>query len=62
MTNNLPSVFAFDEEDHLTRIHVKLALEDAGFTVSEDADTVSIHEAGPVSPAAACVPTGSTRR
>ena len=56
-----PSVFAFDEEDHLTRIHVKLALEDAGFTVSEDADTVSIHDAQTVRPDVPA-PIGSPRR
>ena len=43
-----PSAFSFDEADHLTRIHVKLALEDVGFAVVEQAET--IHIAAPVPP------------
>jgi hypothetical protein len=35
-------VFSFDEADHLTRIHLKLALEDAGFVVYEDAETIAL--------------------
>ena len=37
-------VFAFQEPDHLTRIHLKLALEDAGFAVTEDADTIALSQ------------------
>jgi hypothetical protein len=36
------SVFAFQEPDHLTRIHLKFALEDAGFAVTEKADTIAL--------------------
>ncbi len=36
------SVFAFQEPDHLTRIHLKFALEDAGFAVTEEADTIAL--------------------
>lgn len=36
------SVFAFQEPDHLTRIHLKFALEDAGFAVTEDVDTIAL--------------------
>ncbi len=42
MTAPLPVVFAFEEADHLTRIHVKLALEDVGFAVHEEATTIRI--------------------
>ncbi|GAA0661476.1 hypothetical protein [Sphingomonas insulae] len=38
-------VFSFQEPDHLTRIHLKLALEDAGFAVSEDEDTIALRDA-----------------
>lgn len=37
-----PCAFSFDEADHLTRIHLKLALEDVGFAVVEEADTIRI--------------------
>jgi hypothetical protein len=37
-------VFAFQEPDHLTRIHLKLALEDAGFAVFEEADTIALRD------------------
>lgn len=36
------SAFSFDEADHLTRIHLKLALEDVGFVVEEAATTIRI--------------------
>ncbi len=42
MTAPLPVVFAFEEADHLTRIHVKLALEDVGFAVQEEDATIRI--------------------
>lgn len=35
-------VFSFKEPDHLTRIHLKLALEDVGFAVSEEADVIAL--------------------
>lgn len=38
-------VFSFEEPDHLTRIHLKLALEDVGFAVSEEADTIALRDA-----------------
>ncbi|EZP52937.1 MULTISPECIES: hypothetical protein [Sphingomonas] len=38
------TVFALRENDHLTRIHLKLALEDIGFVVDED--DVTIHLRG----------------
>ncbi len=34
--------FAFEEADHLTRIHLKLALEDVGFEVEEADDVIAI--------------------
>ena len=37
-------VFSFEEPDHLTRIHLKLALEDVGFAVSEEADTIALRD------------------
>lgn len=40
-------VFAFQEPDHLTRIHLKLALEDAGFAVSEEEDTIALRDVAP---------------
>lgn len=52
-------VFSFDEADHLTRIHLKLALEDAGFVVSEDAETIALCDT--TRPAAADRPTVRTR-
>ena len=33
-------VFSFQEGDHLTRIHLKLALEDIGFRVCEHDETI----------------------
>ncbi|MCP3735208.1 hypothetical protein M9979_10035 [Sphingomonas sp. RP10(2022)] len=41
-------VFSFEEADHLTRIHLKLALEDVGFAVEEDAVTLGIVTEGAV--------------
>jgi len=38
-------VFSFQEPDHLTRIHLKLALEDVGFAVVENADTIALCDA-----------------
>lgn len=35
-------VFSFREPDHLTRIHLKLALEDAGFAVREEETTIAL--------------------
>jgi hypothetical protein len=49
-----PCAFVFVEADHLTRIHLKLALEDVGFAVVEDAETIRIAAAEdqpPVNPA-----------
>lgn len=40
-------VFSFQEPDHLTRIHLKLALEDVGFAVSEDVDTIALCDTRP---------------
>ncbi|MCU6455037.1 hypothetical protein LPN01_13200 [Sphingomonas sp. A2-49] len=34
--------FALEEADHLTRIHLKLALEDVGFVVTERDATISL--------------------
>jgi len=42
MTDPVCSVFAFEEGDHLTRIHLKLALEDMGFVVSEEDETIHL--------------------
>ena len=38
--------FSFEEADHLTRIHLKLALEDVGFAVEEADDTIAIAGGG----------------
>lgn len=40
MTEPSDCVFSFEEGDHLTRIHLKLALEDIGFLVCEHDDTI----------------------
>ena len=42
-----PPLFAFSEADHLTRIHLRLALEDIGFTVEEAADKLRLADGGP---------------
>jgi hypothetical protein len=34
--------FIFVEADHLTRIHVKLGLEDVGFVVAEEMDQLAV--------------------
>jgi len=38
-------VFSFDEPDHLTRIHLKIALEDVGFTIAEQAGAIVVLQA-----------------
>ncbi|USU06643.1 hypothetical protein NF700_07075 [Sphingomonadaceae bacterium OTU29MARTA1] len=38
----MPHLFAFEEADHLTRVHLKLALEDIGFAVDERERTIAI--------------------
>jgi hypothetical protein len=42
MIDPADSVFAFEEGDHLTRIHLKLALEDIGFVVCEEDETIHL--------------------
>lgn len=42
MTGDDLPVFEFDEASHLMRVHLKLALEDLGFSVVEEGDRVSI--------------------
>jgi hypothetical protein len=49
-------VFDFAEGDHLTRIHLKLGLEDLGFAVVEDGHVLKLidpSEPNPPSPSAA---------
>ena len=41
-----PPLFAFSEAVHLTRIHLRLALEDIGFTVEEAADELRLADVG----------------
>ncbi|WP_243402931.1 MULTISPECIES: hypothetical protein [Sphingomonas] len=36
------TLFALVEADHLTRIHLKLGLEDVGFAVKEQDDTIAL--------------------
>ena len=36
MIDQPPPFFVFEEADHLTRIHLKFALEDAGFAICEE--------------------------
>lgn len=36
------TLFALVEADHLTRIHLKIGLEDVGFQVQEHADTITL--------------------
>ncbi|HEX8484527.1 hypothetical protein [Sphingomonas sp.] len=36
------AAFAFDEADHLMRIHLKLGLEDLGFVVVEENSTLAL--------------------
>ncbi len=48
--------FAFEEADHLTRIHLKLALEDVGFEVAEADDVIAIAGAGSPGDLAAPLP------
>lgn len=35
-------LFSFSERDHLTRIHLRLSLEDLGFAVEERADELTL--------------------
>lgn len=42
MTETPTTLFALVEADHLTRIHLKLGLEDVGFDVREAADTIAL--------------------
>lgn len=42
MNLQVDDIFAFEEGDHLVRIHLKLALEDLGFIVNETGDTISL--------------------
>ena len=42
MIDPADAVFAFEEGDHLTRIHLKLALEDIGFIVLEEDETIHL--------------------
>lgn len=48
MSEDPVPLFALEEADHLTRIHLKLGLEDIGFDVLETQDTIAL-----VGPAAA---------
>jgi hypothetical protein len=45
-------LFSFGERNHLTRIHLKLGLENLGFVVVEDGDDLSLVGAKPLE----CVP------
>ena len=36
------ALFSFDEPDHLTRIHLRLELEDLGFVIREDGTDLHI--------------------
>lgn len=47
MTGDDEPVFEFDEASHLMRVHLKLGLEDLGFSVVEDGERVSIVRARP---------------
>jgi hypothetical protein len=47
-----PALFAFAEPEHLTRISLKLRLEDIGFVVEEDGDGLAIAGARAFAPAA----------
>ena len=40
-------VFSFEEADHLTRIHIKLGLEDLGFPVREEDHQIIIDDPTP---------------
>ncbi len=42
MTDTPVTLFALDEADHLTRIHLKLGLEDVGFDVRETQHTIAL--------------------
>ena len=42
MADKPKPLFSFDEQDHLTRIHLKLGLENLGFLVEEDGDDLSL--------------------
>ena len=42
MTDSNEPLFEFDEDSHLMRVHLKLGLEDLGFSVVEEAERVSI--------------------
>ena len=41
-------LFRFEEQDHPTRIQLKLALEDVGFSVSESEEALTIIGARPL--------------
>ncbi len=42
MTQVSSTLFSFDEPDHLTRIHLKLALQDMGFQIEEDEERLRL--------------------
>ena len=42
MSETPETLFALVEADHLTRIHLKLGLEDVGFAVKEQNDTIAL--------------------
>jgi hypothetical protein len=42
MSETPETLFALVEADHLTRIHLKLSLEDVGFAVKEQDDTIAL--------------------
>lgn len=42
MSDTPQTLFALIEADHLTRIHLKLGLEDVGFAVTEQDDTIAL--------------------
>ena len=54
-------VFSFQEPDHLTRIHLKLAFEDAGFAVSEEADMIALRDTARPEQAHIAPPAGKDR-
>lgn len=43
---HLPPAFSFSERDHLTRIHLKLGMENVGFIIREEGNEIVVLAAG----------------
>ncbi|HEU0066028.1 MAG TPA: hypothetical protein VFQ57_02180 [Sphingomonas sp.] len=57
-----PTLFEFQEPDHLTRIHLKMELEDLGFVVDESVEALAIVGGRPKPDVQGLVPFGPPPR